>query len=106
MESKYLQSRIENTYKDAERFLKEGLDVMFVGSPCQIAGLRTFFRNKDYPNLLTVDFLCHGVPSPGIWRQYLGETFSGKELAEKSRLQAAAGKIPFCRPIYTETIHL
>lgn len=74
MRSKYLQSRIENSYIDAEHFLKEGRKVLFSGTPCQIAGLHSFLR-KDYPNLLTVDFLCHGVPSPGVWRRYLDETF-------------------------------
>ncbi len=92
MGSKYLQSRIENTYKEAEQFLKQGREVMFVGSPCQIAGLRTFLRNKEYPNLLAVDFLCHGVPSPGVWRRYLAETYGGYEAKEQSRLKATAGK--------------
>lgn len=73
--SKYLQSRIEQTYKEAEEFLKQGREVMFVGSPCQISGLKSFLGNKDYFNLLAVDFLCHGVPSPGVWRRYLHETF-------------------------------
>ena len=92
MGSKYLQSRIENTYKEAEQFLRQGREVLFVGSPCQIAGLRTFLRNKEYPNLLAVDFLCHGVPSPGVWRRYLAETYSGYEAKDQSRLQATAGK--------------
>ena len=92
MGSKYLQSRIENTYKEAEQFLKQGREVMFVGSPCQIAGLRTFLRNKEYPNLLAVDFLCHGVPSPGVWRRYLAETYSGYDAKEQSRRKATAGK--------------
>ena len=92
MGSKYLQSRIENTYKEAEQFLKQGREVLFVGSPCQIAGLRTFLRNKEYTNLLAVDFLCHGVPSPGVWRRYLAETYSGKEMEEQSRREAAVGK--------------
>lgn len=92
MGSKYLQSRIETAYRDAERFLKQGREVMFVGSPCQIAGLRTFLRNKEYPNLLAVDFLCHGVPSPGVWRRYLAETYGGYDAKEQSRLQATAGK--------------
>ena len=92
MGSKYLQSKIENSYKEAERFLKQGREVMFVGSPCQIAGLRTFFRNKEYPNLLAVDFLCHGVPSPGVWRRYLAETYGGYVAREQGRLQATAGK--------------
>lgn len=72
--SKYLQSRIESTYFEAGQFLKQGREVMFAGTPCQITGLKKYLR-KDYPNLLAVDFLCHGVPSPGVWRTYLRETF-------------------------------
>lgn len=72
MGSKYLQSRIDNSYKDAEKFLKVGRKVLFTGSPCQITGLHNYLR-KDYPNLISVEFLCHGVPSPGIWRTYLKE---------------------------------
>lgn len=78
MGSKYLQSRIENSYSEVLAMLKQGRIVLFVGSPCQIAGLHTFLRNKDYQNLLTVDFLCHGVPSPGVWRSYLSETFASQ----------------------------
>lgn len=92
MGSKYLQSKIGNSFKDAERFLKQGREVLFVGSPCQIAGLRTYLRNKQYSNLLAVDFLCHGVPSPGVWRRYLAETYGGYDAKEQSRLQATAGK--------------
>ena len=91
MMSKYLQSRIENTYKEAEKFLKCGRKVMFVGTPCQIAGLHGFLRHKVYPNLLTIDVVCHGAPSPGVWRQYLAETYSEGEFV-KNRHQAAAGK--------------
>lgn len=72
MGSKYLQSRVGNAYKEVELFLKQGRTVLFSGSPCQIAGLRNYLR-KDYANLLTVDFLCHGVPSPKVWRRYLQE---------------------------------
>lgn len=122
MGSEYLQSKIGNSFKDAERFLKQGREVLFVGSPCQIAGLRTYLRNKQYQNLLAVDFLCHGVPSPGVWRRYLAETYGGYDAKEQSRLQATAGKntvlssvkspplrrtkIPFCRPIYITIILL
>ena len=70
--SKYVQSKIGNTYKLAEQFLKEGRKVLFSGTPCQIAGLKRYLR-KEYDNLLTVDFVCHGVPSPMIWRDYLNE---------------------------------
>lgn len=75
MGSKYLQSRIGNCYQEAEKFLKEGRQVLFTGTPCQITGLHRFLR-KTYPNLLSVDILCHGVPSPGVWRKYLNEEFT------------------------------
>lgn len=72
MGSKYVQSRIGHTYKTAEQFLKQGRKVMFVGSSCQISGLRNFLK-RDYENLIAVDFVCHGTPSPGVWREYLKE---------------------------------
>jgi coenzyme F420-reducing hydrogenase beta subunit len=68
--SKYVQSRIEDNYQRAKTFLQEGRHVLFSGTPCQIAGLRRFMK-KDYENLLCVDFVCHGVPSPKVWRNYL-----------------------------------
>lgn len=70
--SKYVQSVIGESYKQAEEFLKTGRKVLFSGTPCQIAALKLFLR-KDYDNLLTVDFICHGVPSPGVFRAYLQE---------------------------------
>lgn len=70
--SKYLQSKIGHTFAEAEKFLKAGREVLFSGTPCQIAGLRHFLR-REYPLLLCVDFICHGVPSPGVFRQYLEE---------------------------------
>lgn len=83
--SKYVQSVIGNTYKSAQDFLEQGRKVMFTGTPCQIAGLKKFLR-KDYPNLFTVDFVCHGVPSPLVWRKYL------KETVEDIRAKRAVGK--------------
>ena len=68
--SKYLQSVIGDTYIKAEQFLKASRKVMFTGTPCQIAGLKHFLR-KEYDNLLTVEVICHSVPSPGVWQQYL-----------------------------------
>lgn len=69
--SKYVQSRIGNTFKIAEEFLKAGRKVMFTGTPCQLAALGLFLR-KDYgEQLLKVDVVCHGVPSPLVWREYL-----------------------------------
>ena len=72
MGSKYVQARMENAYVDAKRFLNEGRKVLFSGTPCQVAGLHKFLR-KSYDNLLSVDLICHGVPSPKVWRVYLEE---------------------------------
>lgn len=73
--SKYVQGRMEDNYKEVERFLKGGHKVLFSGTPCQISGLKHFLR-KEYENLLTVDFICHGVPSPMVWRMFLDETIA------------------------------
>ena len=70
--SKYVQSNIGNSYAMAEKFLKEGKEVLFCGTPCQIAGLKRFLR-KEYKNLKTIDIVCHGTPSPLIWKGYLNE---------------------------------
>ena len=67
--SKYMQSRIENTYKEAETYLKLGRTVLYSGVGCQIAGLKNFL-GKEYDNLYTIDVLCHGVPSSKVWRKY------------------------------------
>ena len=67
--SKYVQSRIENCYIKTKEFLDTGRDVLFSGTPCQIAGLKRFLR-KDYSNLIAVDIICHGVPSPMVWDKY------------------------------------
>lgn len=68
--SKYVQSRIGDAFVQAEMFLKNGRMVLFSGTSCQIAGLNKFLRTS-YDNLITVDVVCHGVPSPLIWRDYL-----------------------------------
>lgn len=83
--SKYVQSRIGNSYREAREFLQQGRRVLFSGTPCQIAGLKKYLR-KDYDHLLTVDFICHGVPSPGVWQRYLSE------LREELRAERGVGK--------------
>lgn len=72
MGSKYLQSRMDGSFLAAKSFLEAGRPVLFCGTSCQIKALKLFLR-KDYENLLAVDFICHGVPSPAVWRSYLGE---------------------------------
>jgi coenzyme F420-reducing hydrogenase beta subunit len=68
--SKYVQSRIGETYKKAKEILDLGRKVLFTGTPCQIGGLKSYL-GKSYSNLLCVDIVCHGVPSPLVWKKYV-----------------------------------
>ena len=68
--SKYVQSQIGKCYKKTELFLKNGREVLFSGTPCQIAGLKKYLI-KEYKKLICVDIICHGVPSPMVWTQYI-----------------------------------
>lgn len=70
MGSKYVQSRIGDSYKQAESFLEHDRWVLFSGTPCQLGGLRSYL-GKEYERLIQVDLICHGVPSPSVWRSYL-----------------------------------
>lgn len=72
MGSKYVQSRIGNSFSQVESFLKKGRPVLFSGTPCQILGLKLFLR-KNYSGLMTIDIVCHAIPSPKIWQYYLDE---------------------------------
>lgn len=72
--SKYMQSNLNDSYLECREILKEGRLVLFCGTPCQISGLKNYLRCQ-YDNLITVDFVCHGVPSPRVWRRYLEELF-------------------------------
>ena len=76
--SKYLQSQIGDSYKNAKTFLDAGRLVFFTGTPCQIGGLNSFL-GKQYDNLITADIICHGVPSPKVFNVYVNihEKISG-----------------------------
>lgn len=68
--SKYLQSKIGDSYKQVKKYLDGGKRVLFTGTPCQIGGLKSFL-GKPYDNLYCVDIICHGVPSPKVWQKYI-----------------------------------
>ena len=68
--SKYAQSRIDKTYQETEKYLKNGCRVLFTGTPCQIGGLYHFL-GKDYPELYTMDIICYGAASSGIFKDYV-----------------------------------
>lgn len=68
--SKYIQSKLGDTFKNVKEDLDDEKNVLFSGTSCQVAGLRKFLR-KEYSNLLCVDIVCHGVPSKNVWNAYL-----------------------------------
>jgi coenzyme F420-reducing hydrogenase beta subunit len=69
--SKYVQSDLTGVFKQVKEDLKQGLTVLFSGTPCQTSGLSSFIGKSLRKNLLLVDIVCHGVPGPYIWRDYL-----------------------------------
>jgi len=68
--SKYVQSKIGDSYNLAKAYLQEGRKVLFTGTPCQISGLKSLI-GYDYDNLFCQDIICHGVPSPIVWEKYV-----------------------------------
>lgn len=78
--SKYVQSTIGSCYSDVKKFLNQGKYVLFTGTPCQIEGLKKYLV-KEYEKLYTQDFICHGVPSPLVWKKYL--EFRQKKINKK-----------------------
>ncbi len=71
--SKYTQSDMTDTFKNIASNLKSGKTVLFTGTPCQCAGLRSFLESQksDTDNLIACDFVCHGVPSPLLWSEHI-----------------------------------
>ena len=67
--SKYLQAKVGNTYRLVKGDLVSGKLVLFSGTGCQVNGLKKFL-GKEYNNLICVDVICHGAPSPALWRKY------------------------------------
>lgn len=96
--SKYVQSRIEDNYLKVEAFLKENRAVLFSGTPCQVAGLHRFLR-KNYDNLTTVDVVCHGVPSPLVFRDYLKTIISSKGASIENRVSLSLSNMPILSKI-------
>ena len=69
--SKYVQSDLTDIFRQVRSDLKYGTKVLFSGTPCQVAGLRSYIPENFQKGLSLIDFVCHGVPSPAIWKDYL-----------------------------------
>lgn len=68
--SKYIQSEIGTVYKQLKEKILKGAPVLFVGCPCQVAGLKSFL-GKEYDNLITADLVCHGTPSHLVFEKFI-----------------------------------
>ena len=69
--SKYVESNLNDIFNVIKNYLKKNYHVLFTGTPCSIAALYTFLKNENIKNLYTLDFICHGVPSPFFFHKYL-----------------------------------
>ena len=78
--SKYVYSDLNQSYQSCKKDLDMGKEVVFVGTPCQISGLKRFLK-RPYNNLFLIDFICHGAPSQDIWKKYISEIKGKKEIA-------------------------
>lgn len=81
--SKYVQSNIMECYSKLAEFLKNGRFVLFSGTPCQIAAIRSYL-GKDYERLILIECACHGVPSPKVWKSY--RTYLSRKYLEDEQI--------------------
>lgn len=82
--SKYVQSKIGDTYKQTKDLITAGKKVLFTGTPCQIEGLYSYLGKDINDNLFTQDIICHGVPSPNVWNEYLKYRANGADIKDVS----------------------
>lgn len=94
--SKYVQSRIGLVYRDIKKQLATGRLVLFSGTPCQCEGLYGYLGIK-YDNLFVVDLICHGVPSPLVWKHYIQYVCKLKKSTEISRISFRSKKLSWER---------
>ena len=69
--AKYAQSDLRGVFREIKKNLQQGEKILFTGTPCQVAGLKSYIPNKLHQNLLTIDLVCHAVPSPKVWEEYV-----------------------------------
>ena len=94
----YVQGKAYDQFPVAEKILNNGEKVLFVGTPCQVAGLKKYLK-KDYQNLYTCDIVCHGVPSPRAFQSYIQYLQSRGELTELNHRDKSVGWKGYCTSI-------
>ena len=102
--SKYIQARANDVYIRVKEDLISGKSVLFSGTPCQVNGLKCFL-GREFPNLYTIDCICHGVPSPKIWRKNIQciERKRGKKVTSVNFRSKKRGWNSFSILVYSGT---
>lgn len=103
--SKYVQSVLTGIFAQVKQDLKEGKEVLFTGTPCQVAGLKSFIGKRMCKNLTTIDIICHGVPSPLIFKDYLQFLTDKYSKGEKLTKIIFRDKRRFGHQMYGETYY-
>ncbi len=103
--SKYVQSDLSGVFRQVKADLRNGLPVVFSGTPCQTAGLASFVGRRLRERLFLIDIVCHGVPSPSVWKDYVaylekvnGVTFTAANFRDKSKFGWVAHRESFQGP--------
>lgn len=102
--SKYVQSDLGTTFVQVKKDLQKGKLVLFTGTPCQTSGLNNFIGKKLRTNLVLVDIVCHGVPSPAIWEDYVH--FCEHKFKEKIKTFNFRDKLEYGWSAHKETLIL
>lgn len=100
--SKYVQSNTKDTFKQAKKDLESGKQVLYTGTPCQIAGLKSYLQ-KDYENLLTIDLICHGTQAPLFLEKYKEEFLKKKKGEKILNINFRSKKSPWGTGYFTTT---
>lgn len=98
--SKYVEADVGDAYKQVAKFLNEGEKVVYVGTPCQISGLRKIIG--DTPNIIYIDFICHGTPSSGLFSKHINnlEKKYGKKIEELNFRCKSLGWMDYVLELY------
>lgn len=98
--AKYAQSELGDTFSQIRATLQTGRWVLFSGTPCQVAGLKAFLK-QEYDHLLTVDFVCHSVPSPKAWQNYLRSLGEVQAISLRAK-DTGWSRYRYCHKVVTE----
>ena len=103
--SKYLQSDTSDVYRRIKQLLDVNKILLFTGTPCQVAGLNSYLQ-RQYENLITVDIVCHGVPSPMVYKKYINELIGDEKFVDTNFRDKIHGWTPNLTTTTTTTVRI